>query len=212
MTHKVHIIEATPKNPGLVTAVGSSEGLRIFTNPMLLAIYNAAAGKTTSKFANRSKALTQTWDAIKGFAAVDSRATPPVLYRVGDALPEEVTTPSASGSAPTPAKTKEAPGPGPGRPRKSRPAAKQPDGTYLFDMAPRVPKAAPGGRRPELIAQLRKGPTFRQLQQRFQVNGETDDQRAFNLATHITCMCHVTGYGVRTDERGRLELLEPVAA
>lgn len=211
MAHKVLIIEKTPKNDALVTPAGSAEAIRIFTNTQLLNMHNAALGKTTSKFANRTKAVQQTWAAISALAAVDIRTTPAVVYRVGDALPEEATTPAASGSSEAQTE-KVIPASKPvGRPAKRVPARKLADGTYSFDMDPRAQKAKPGGRRPELVEMLRKAPTFRQLMNRYNPRGETEDEKAFNMATAMTCMGHVCGFGFRTDEKGRIQLLEPTS-
>lgn len=233
MARKVLIIEATPKGEPLVTAVGTSQGLAIYTNPQLLLMHNAASGRDTRKFATRAKGLEQTWRAVKGFAAVDMRASPPVSYRDGDALPEGVEPLAPSGGNPdaqrlepvVPGTTEEVteqviPASTPaGKPGRGRPitvvqkARKQADGTYVFAMEPRVPRGKTmGGRRPELVEMLRKRPTFKQLVQRYKPNGETDEQRAFNMATTVTCMCHVAGYGVKTASDGRIDLLEPLAA
>lgn len=221
------IIEKTAQNPSLVTAVKSAASLKTFSNPDLLRIYNGCTGRATKKFATRDKALSQTYAVVKEFAAVDLRAEPPVVYRRGDALPEGFTTapgsaqPDVRRSQPVvPAASEEVteqviPASRPvGRPPAGPPvwrSRKLKDGTYEFNMPARAQKAAPGGRRPELIAQLRKSPTFKQLQQRFSVHGDTPEQQAFNLATAITCMGHVTGYGVVTGEKGRLQLLEPLS-
>lgn len=219
------IVEKTPKNPALITEVRIASNLSFLGQPELLRIYNAATGRSTSKFASRPKGLAQTFTAIQELAAVDLRAEPPVLYRRGEALPDDVRPAPAPGSAPpdvqraqtvVPGTTEEVtdqviPASRPvGRPQQSRPARKQADGTYAFDIPARKQKAAPGGRRPDLIAQLRKAPTFRQLLKRFPVNGADDDTQAFNLAGHILCMTQVTGFGVKT-EGGRLVLSEPLS-
>lgn len=200
------IIEKGPGGNGtLKTRVSQPGNLEIFTNVTLLAIYNAAAGKSTKKFATRQKAIQQTWDAIQGYAEIDATASPPALRReeAGD-LP-----PPTPASDPSPASR---PKQGRGRPvTREFKSEKQKDGTYLFRMQPRAPRAAPGGRRPELIAQLRKRPTFNQLMLRFDTPGDTYEARAFNLATAITCMGGTCGYGVVTDSDGRLELLEPLS-
>lgn len=224
MAHKVLIIET----PAVVTPAAKAADLAALTNPQLLEVYRTATGRATKKFATRQKALDQTFAAIRELAAVDLRSEPPVLYREGDQLPEVVSTPLASGSTPPdqarvqpvdPAPTMEVteqviPGSTPagrGRPPKRTPARKLSDGTYRFDMEPRKQKAVPGGRRPELVRLLQKRPTFRQLLARYKPNGATDEQRAFNLATAMTCMGHVCGYGFQTAPDGRIDLLEPLA-
>lgn len=227
MARKVLIIET----PLIVTAVAKAADLEPLSNPQLLAIYNAATGRSTSKFANRTKAREQTYSAIKDLACVDARPVPPVVYHEGDQLPEEVSTPIASGSIPPeaaradgrvdPAPTEEVteqvipasrPAGKVGRPPLRQAARKQKDGTYVFDMDPRVPRGKTmGGRRPELVRLLRKRPTFRQLLSWYKPSGETDDQKAFNLATAMTCMGHVAGYGFKTAADGRIDLLEPLS-
>lgn len=227
MAHKVLIIE-TAAGALLTTAVASAADLEFLGGPQLLSIYNTVPGRSTKRFAKRSVAIERTFSAIQNLAAVDLRTRPPVLYQVGDALPEEVSTPAASGSTPpvvaraepvAPATSEELveqvipasrPAGRVGRPAKPTPARKLPDGTYTFAMEPRIQKAKPGGRRPELVEMLRRRPTFRQLLQRYKPQGDTDDKRAFNLATAMTCMGHVCGYGFRTAEDGRIDLLEPL--
>lgn len=174
-------------------------------NPQLLSIHNAATGRSTKKFATRDKALDQTWRAIRDFVEIDLRILPPVLSRAEGVASPQVAAPSAPSPA-TPAK-------GRGRPAATREfnAEKQKDGGYLFRMQPRVQKHKPGGRRPELLRQLSKRPTFRQLLKTFDVPGETDTQRAFNLATSITLLGGMCGHGVVTAADGKLELLEPLS-
>lgn len=230
MAHKVLIIETD----ALVTPVMNAGELEPYSNPQLIAMYRAATGRETKKFATRQKAVQQTWAAIQVLAAVDLRATPPAPYQVGDALPEVVRTPAASGSIPPElARTEGGVDPAPseqvteqvipatraagkvGRPSlntstwKSR---KLKDGTYEFNMEARAPRGKTmGGRRPELVELLRRRLTFKQLLARYKPAGETEEQRAFNLATAMTCMGHVAGYGFRTAPDGRIDLLEPLA-
>lgn len=213
----------------LVTSVARPADLEVLTNPQLLSIYNAATARSTSKFATRAKGVQQTFDAINNLIAVDLRVNPPMRYAVGDELPEVVRTPVASGSIPPEAARTQPVEPGSteevteqvipasrpagkvGRPPNRQAARKQKDGTYHFDMDPRAPRGKTmGGRRPELAAMLRKRPTFKQLLSRYKPNGETDEQRAFNLATAMTCMGHVAGFGFRTEADGRITLLEPL--
>lgn len=201
---KITLLINTPSGSVLSKSIAGPQDLDEYPNPLLLAVHNAATGRGTKKFATRDKALTQTWKAIQEFAEIDARTLPPVLTRAGVAT--AIATPDPVPSDNPPASR------GRGRPAAPKwKAQKQKDGSYLFNMPARAQKAEPGGRRPELIAQLRKRPTFAQLLQRFTVTGDTPEARAFNLATAVTCMCHVTGYGAVTQDDRRITLTEPLA-
>lgn len=205
----ITIIEINPAGGVFDTQAATLHDLDRLSNPQLLSIHNEALGRTTSKFASRPKALSQTWAALvtTSTAVVDMRSNPPLLSIAGAAGPQ---VPPAPVVDPSPSISQR----GRGRPvttMSTWKARKLADGTYEFNMPPRHAKAEPGGRRPELIIALRKGPTFRQLQKAFAVKGDTSEVRAFNLASHITCMCHVTGYGI-ISEAGRLVLLDPVSS
>lgn len=201
---KIAMFTLTPAGTVFSNNISKPEDLAEYPNSTLLAVHNAATGKSTSKFATREKALNQTWKAIQGYAEIDARTLPPVLARAGEA---------AAAAAPDPAPSSNPPvSRGRGRPATPKwKAQKQKDGTYLFNIAPRAQKAPPGGRRPELINQLRKRPTFAQLMQRFPVDSPISQDAAFNLSTAIVCMCTVTGYGVVTAPDGRIDLAEPLS-
>lgn len=187
--------------------VSSPEQLELFSNRTLIAVYNAASGRSTSKFATREKARQQTWQAIQGCTEIDATTMPPVVRR------EEVGVPCpgpAPASDPSSSAVRRVGRGRPALPRQFK-TEKQKDGTYLFNMEARTGRAAPGGRRPELLKQLRRRPTFAQLLERFESPGDTFEARAFNLATAITCMGGTCGYGVVTGSDGRLDLIEPLS-
>ncbi len=117
----------------------------------------------------------------------DAPAAPPA------ALPGLEAARQHLGTDPAPAKAP--------RVKKARPALKQDDGLYVFNMAARPAGKFKtiGGRRPELMDFLRKGPTFRELMAWYKPRGDDLDTRAFNMATAVTCMCHVVGCGVFTE-------------
>lgn len=198
---------------------GSYQMLDAMNGPRLVALHNEVATvlgrKTVNRFPDLPSGQRRTWDQLQAYAFTTAPAEEEEVDAALAALTElaqpepvapaaevvEVLPESTEEAVDAPEPTETAPAPRAKREKKARPALKQDDGMYVFNMAPRPAGKFKtiGGRRPELMDLLRKGPTFAELMAAYKPRGDDLDQQAFNMATAVTCMCHVIGCGVVTE-------------
>lgn len=215
MTNDVPDRKSLPENVVVVAAL---------TSKSLLELHNAIAQtlgrKTTNRFSDIKAGQRRTWDQLTAYAFTFADQSPADVEaeQASAAILKMATSPSPEPEVVAPAQVapeivedapaapEEQPAPVQKAPKVKRekaprPALKQDDGQYVFNMAARAGGKFKtiGGRRPELMDFLRKSPTFRELMDWYKPRGEYFDERAFNMATAVTCMCHVIGCGVITE-------------